>query len=263
MDAQAIGRGRKPRSLPTCTEPPPRTDKGSVAKKAEGVDYRRKKDNSVSYRVRRREGGRRDGPTGSYTYDDLESAKIFRGALVANGFRDPYKNPAFAEMLGLAAQPAEVLTFIQVANKYLATLVDAERRTIGQCRTTLEDHFFSAVVTLPDGTKVGPLGRLPIDEFTGDIIQAWINQMREKQHGKTVLKPYSPKTILNIHGTVISPVFEYAIDKEYSSLAAVPERPAARAAASVCCGFRRRHARRGPGRPRGREPAALHRIHGG
>ena len=136
---------------------------------------------------------------------------------MANGFRDPYKNPAFAEMLGLAAQPTEVLTFTQVANKYLATLVDAERRTIGQYRTTLEDHFFPAVVTLPDGTKVGPLGRLPIDEFTGDIIQAWINQMRDKQHGKTVLKPYSPKTILNIHGTVVSPVFDYAIDKEYSS----------------------------------------------
>jgi integrase len=186
-------------------------------KRAEGIDYREKKDGTFSYRVRWREGGRRDGPLGSYTFDDLESAKIFRGALVANGYRDPYKNPAFAEMLGLASQPTEVLTFAQVANKYLATLVDAERRTTGQYRKTLDDHVYSAVVTLPDGTRVGPLGRLPIDEFTGDIIQAWINQMREKQHGKTVLRPYSAKTILNIHGTVISPVFDYAIDKEYCS----------------------------------------------
>ncbi|MFI6900244.1 tyrosine-type recombinase/integrase [Nonomuraea sp. NPDC050394] len=120
-------------------------------------------------------------------------------------------------MLGLAAQPTDVLTFTQVANEYLATLVDVERRTIAQYRKTLEDHFLHAIVTLPDGTSVGPLGRLPIDEFTKDIIQAWINLMRDKQHGKQVLKPYAPKTILNIHGTVISPVFDYAIDEEYCS----------------------------------------------
>ncbi|MEV1246911.1 hypothetical protein [Nonomuraea sp. NPDC049750] len=120
-------------------------------------------------------------------------------------------------MLGLASQPTDVLTFAQVANEYLATLVDAERRTIGQYRKTLEDHFLLAIVTLPDGTTVGPLGRLPIDELTKDIIQAWINLMRAKQHGKNVLRPYAPKTIINIHGTVISRVFDYAIDDEYCS----------------------------------------------
>ncbi|MEU4231192.1 site-specific integrase [Nonomuraea sp. NPDC026600] len=187
------------------------------SRRTEGVEYRKQKNGKVSYRVPWREGGRRTGPRNSYTFDDLDSAKIFRGALVANGFRDPYKNPAFAEMLGLASQPTEVLTFAQVANMYLATLVDVERRTIGQYRKSLEDHFLHAIVTLPDDTRVGPLGRLPIDEFTKDIIQAWVNLMREKQHGKKTLRPYAPKTIINIHGTVVSPVFDYAIDEEYCS----------------------------------------------
>ncbi|GAA3525556.1 hypothetical protein GCM10022419_000290 [Nonomuraea rosea] len=45
--------------------------------------------------------------------------------------------------------------FDLVANKYPAPLADVERRTIGQYRKTLEDHFLHTTVTLTDGAATG------------------------------------------------------------------------------------------------------------
>ena len=42
--------------------------------------------------------------------------------------------------------------------------------------------------------------------------------MRTKTHGKRVKKKYSAKTIINIHGTVTSPVYEYAVFRTYCGM---------------------------------------------
>ncbi|MDF5751105.1 site-specific integrase [Spongiactinospora sp. TRM90649] len=184
-------------------------------RRAEGVEYRKKKNGEVSYRVHWREGGRRNGPIGSYTFDDLDQAKTFRAALVANGYRDPYDNPAFAEMLGLAPQPTDVKTFEDVAEEYLRKLVNAERRTLAEYRRKLADHVYPAVVELPGGLPFGPLGKVPVDLFTDEAVQGWVVYMQSKTYGKNVARPYSAKTIMNIHGTVTSPVFEYGVRRRY------------------------------------------------
>ncbi|PZG16729.1 hypothetical protein C1I98_38870 [Spongiactinospora gelatinilytica] len=170
----------------------------------------------TSYRVAWREGGRRTGPREGYTFDDdLDKAKVFRGALVANGYRDPYKNPAFAELLGVVPKPTDVRVFRDVAEEYLRKRVNAERRTLAEYRRDLATHVYPAVVVLPSGLLSGPLERVPVDDFTDEAIQGRVTYMQSKTYGKKTQRLYSAKTIMNIHGTVIAPVFEYAVNKRY------------------------------------------------
>lgn len=187
----------------------------SRRRRPEGVQYRSRLDGTTGYRVQWREGGCRDGAQGSRTFDRLDEAVAFRGALVANGYRDPYDDAEWAVRLGLAVQPTHVRTFEAVAAEYLATLVDARRRTVAEYQRDLRTHVCPAVVRLPDGRRVGPLGRFPVDRFDTDMVQAWVGYMRVKTHGGKVARPYSAKTIANIHASVIFPVFEFAVDRGY------------------------------------------------
>ncbi|MCD9145820.1 tyrosine-type recombinase/integrase [Streptomyces albireticuli] len=186
------------------------------SKRPEGIQIRTLKDGSLSYKVDWREGGTRTGERRSYSFDDLEEAKRFRIALVANGFRDPYEAEEWAVFLGTAPDQPVGLTFRAVAKEYLATLTDADRRTVAEYLTKLETHVFEAMVELPGGKRIGPLGRLLVERYEGragtDIVQAWVSYMGTKRHSRG---KYAPKTIINIHGCVISPVFEYAVDRGY------------------------------------------------
>ncbi|HEX5493463.1 MAG TPA: site-specific integrase [Mycobacteriales bacterium] len=134
---------------------------------------------------------------------------------MANGYRDPYEDPEWAVRLGLVAQPTHVRTFGVVAAEYLATLVDARRRTVAEYQRDLKAHVCPAVVRLPDGRRVGPLGRLPVDRFDTDMVQAWVGHMRTKTYGGKAAHAYSAKTIVNIHGSVVAPVFDFAVDRGY------------------------------------------------
>ena len=58
--------------------------------------------------------------------------------------------------LGVAVQPTDVRTFERAAAEYLATLVDAQKRTAAEHRRDLNTHVRPAVVDLPDRRWVGP-----------------------------------------------------------------------------------------------------------
>lgn len=83
----------------------------SRRRRPEGVEYRQRSDGITVYRVKWREGGRRDGTQRSRTFDVLDQAVSFRGALVANGYRDPYEDPEWAARLGLVVRPGTARTF--------------------------------------------------------------------------------------------------------------------------------------------------------
>ncbi|MBH1932759.1 site-specific integrase [Streptomyces sp. AV19] len=185
------------------------------SRRPQGVEYRRRADGTTGYRVPWREGGQRDGGKRSRTFDTVHEAVQFRGALVANGFRDPYEDPEWAAHLGVVPAAAKVKTYRDVFREYLATLVDTDRRTVAEYETAFDNHINAAVVVLPDGRAVGPLGRMAVDRHDRDVVQAWVNHMRTKTYGKKVKRTYSAKTIINIHGSVISPVFDYAVDRGY------------------------------------------------
>lgn len=152
----------------------------SRRRRPEGVEYRQRSDGTVGYRVQWREGGRRDGAKGSRTFELLDQAVSFRGALVANGYRDPYDDPDWAARLGLVAQPSTAWTFEQVAREYLETLVDATERTLAEYRRDLDTHVYPAVVVLPSGNTVGPFRRVMVDRFVTDTVQAWVGLVRRR-----------------------------------------------------------------------------------
>jgi hypothetical protein len=107
--------------------------------------------------------------------------------------------------------------FGQVVEEYLQQLKRAERRQVAGYRHRWQQHVEHAVVTLTDGRRVGPLGSLPIEQVTGEVLQAWVTWMEGRRWvygpNDTDPKPYSPKTIANIHGGVIFPALKFAATK--------------------------------------------------
>ncbi|MFG2000442.1 tyrosine-type recombinase/integrase [Spirillospora sp. NPDC048911] len=183
------------------------------------IDRRTSKSGKVTWRVRWRECGLSTGRTDSETCDSETDALNFAALVQLAGQRRPegYPKGCRGHKLLAAEEPETVMpTFGKVLAEYLATLVDAEPRTLAEYRRAYESHIAPAMVVLPGGAVAGPLGRLPIDECVdADIWQAWVHHMRAKTYGKKTKRHYAPKTIINIHGTLIAPVFEYAIFRGY------------------------------------------------
>ncbi|MFL6075443.1 MAG: tyrosine-type recombinase/integrase [Mycobacteriales bacterium] len=163
---------------------------------------------TVRWRVRWREGGLRDGRPDGETCDTPAT----------EGHQRPEGYPKGCRGLKLQRETTSEpqgrpFTLEDGFNEYLAKRVDADRRTIHEYRRDFDNHVKAAIVKLPDGQRVGPLGQVPMREFTEDIDQAWVNHMRSKTYGAQA-KHYSAKTIINIHGSVISPVFEYGVRRQ-------------------------------------------------
>ncbi|MCP2335244.1 tyrosine-type recombinase/integrase [Actinomadura rupiterrae] len=176
----------------------------------------------VTWRVRWRVGGHRTGRTDGETCDSLTTARDFAARVQLAGERRPEGYPKGCRGLRLlTAEPEpepepEPLGFGEVVAEYLATLVDADRRTVADYRRLYAAHVEPATVLLPGGQAVGPLGALPIGQAAAlDIWQGWVGYMRTKVYGRTPPKHYSAKTIRNIHGTVLAPVLDYAVMRGY------------------------------------------------
>lgn len=187
------------------------TRKGAVVAT---IDRRVGKSGVVTWRVRWREGGTRAGKPDAETCDEAGVARDFAALVRLAGERRPegYPRGCRGRRL-LLAEPVEaprVPTLAEVVEEYFATLVDVEPLTLKDYRRDFRTHVQPAVVVMPGGLVVGPLGGIPIDECADvDVWQAWVNHMRAKTYGKAK-KHYSPKTIINIHGGIISPAFEFA-----------------------------------------------------
>ncbi|MBB2912678.1 integrase [Streptosporangium becharense] len=94
---------------------------------------------------------------------------------------------------------------------WLTTTGKAEPRQIEGYRRLYDRHVRGAILALADGTRIGPLGGLPVTEISTDLVQAWITWMGTRKYKrKGELVAYSPKTIANVHGGVISPALSWA-----------------------------------------------------
>jgi hypothetical protein len=184
----------------------------------------RKGTKATTYRVVWVTGGQRGGARDSETCDTYTIARHFKARVEAAGeqrpagypkrccgiSRDdrPEVEPAPAtadESIPPAADDAPTLG--KVLDRYLnqPNHPAEEVQRIGYLRQ-FNRHVRLAIVTLEDGTRVGPLGGLPVTEYTADVDQAWVTWMQGRMHQVNgELVPYSAKTIHNIHGGTISP----------------------------------------------------------
>jgi integrase len=195
------------------------------------IERRKNKRGIVSWRVAWREGGARDGRRESETCDSERVARKFAAFVEAAGEARPEGYPKGCRGRTLApAEPSTssaAPTLGAVVSEYVAQLRKAEEQQKARYMRLFEQHVRTAVVSLPDGSNVGPLGGLPIDTVTSEVVDAWVAWMTKrtyvsrrarKKGERDVLRGYSAKTIHNIHGGVISPAFGYATRK-YSDYA--------------------------------------------
>jgi integrase len=193
---------------------------------------------SVAWRVKWRVGGTREGAQDGETCDDLKAARRFKALVEAAGERRPTGYPKGCRGRQTAALDAEPdlgpagteqsagpsvsaraagRTFSLIVEEYLGQLKKPARRQVADYRRRWQQNVASAVVTLPDGRRVGPLGALPIEQVTGEVLQAWVTWMEQRRwvYGPKdpIPKPYSPKTIANIHGGIIRPALGFAATK--------------------------------------------------
>lgn len=191
--------------------------------------------NVVTWRVKWRDGGSREGRSDSETCDDLKTARNFRALVDAAGQRRPAGYPKGCRGRQLADGAGQVApdpaaeerplkasastqavgrTFGQVVEEYLSQLKKPEPRQVADYRRRWKQNVEPAIVTLIDGRRVGPLGSLPIEQVTGEVLQAWVTWMEQRRwtYGPNdpTPKPYAPKTIANIHGGVIFPALGFA-----------------------------------------------------
>ncbi|MEV4321015.1 site-specific integrase [Microbispora rosea] len=186
-----------------------------------------------SWRIVWREGGTRTGARDSETCYDRRTAKRFKGLVEACGDRRPDGYPKGCHGMGIgerapqedaAAAPApRIPTLTAVFEAYLAQHTKADARQIADYRRLYVNHIQGAIVALPDGRRVGPLGGLTIDQVDEDVIQAWVTWMGGRTYAwRGQKRRYSPKTLHNIHGAVIAPTLAYAARKHREHMPSNP-----------------------------------------
>ncbi|MFC4906644.1 hypothetical protein [Actinomadura gamaensis] len=154
----------------------------------------------VTWRVRWRAGGIRTGRTDSETCDSEKAARDFAALVQLAGERRPegYPKGCRGHRLLLAEpdpdpDPApEQMSFGEVVLEYLATLVDADRRTVADYRRLYAAHVEPAIVLLPGGRAVGPLGGLPIGQAAALDILAGLGRL----HADQGLRPDAAQALL-------------------------------------------------------------------
>jgi integrase len=199
-----------------CIEPPV-DGRPSVA----SIERRTTKSGALRFKVRWREGGRREGDWDGETFDDNVEAKRFKALVDANRNRRPsvgellrhdfaYLLPEGLPTSELQARPAVVavaktphgdpsedsaveqpiVTFRQFACDYIDRLVRPHRETKRKYLERLERHVFPI------------FGHRPIGEITRRELREWQSNL--------IHQGMSPKTIANIRGEALSPIFEAA-----------------------------------------------------
>ncbi|MDG4796884.1 site-specific integrase [Micromonospora sp. WMMD1082] len=159
------------------------------------VEKRQTKDGKTTrWRVKWRDGGRRDGDWDGETFDYQADAKRFKALVDACGNRRPSPEQLVDHGFGfLVAGSAPVperpakKTFREYALAWLETLTKPSVETKRKYLERLEKHVFPT------------LGDLPIDEITRRVMREWQTAL--------LASGLSRKTIANIRGESVFPIF--------------------------------------------------------
>jgi integrase len=169
------------------------------------IEARKSKDGKVTrYRVKWRTGGTREGSWDGFTFDAQTAAKKFKALVEVHEHRWPPAEVLVAHNFGyllpsgyptspaepaLEREPAVMVTFEEFAREYVARLVKPNPETKRKYLERLETHVFPI------------FGQRPIALITRREVREW-------QDG--LLVKLSSKTIQNIRGETVSPIFEAA-----------------------------------------------------
>ncbi|MET8352698.1 tyrosine-type recombinase/integrase [Micromonospora sp. NPDC005206] len=160
------------------------------------VEKRQTKDGkSTRWRVKWRDGGRRDGEWDGETFDYQADAKRFKALVDACGNRRPSPDQLVDHGFGYLvpgpapapAEPPTKTTFREYALAWLDTLVKPSAETKRKYRERLEKHVFPT------------LGDLPVDGITRRVMREWQTAL--------LASGLSRKTIANIRGESVYPIF--------------------------------------------------------
>ncbi|MGI5151318.1 tyrosine-type recombinase/integrase [Plantactinospora sp. CA-294935] len=152
---------------------------------------------TIKWRVKWRTGGG-NGPSDGETFGTHADAVRFKGLVNANGQHRPPAEQLHAYGFGYLAPsaptqpgpaPEETVTLRAYALTWLETLTRPSRETKRKYRERLEKHVFPA------------LGDEPIANITRGMLRRWQSFL---------LETLSPKTIANIRGETLYPLFRAA-----------------------------------------------------
>jgi integrase len=167
------------------------------------IETRRSKDGkATTYRVKWRTGGGRSGDWDGRTLDSLGEAKILKSlvdayeqqwppadVLIGRGLGFLVEGPVPQPQAAPVAEPPAVVTFGEYAVLYVDGLVKPNPETKRKYLERLRVHVFPVI------------GDRPIAEITRGEMRRW-------QQG--LIGRLSAKTIQNIRGETVSPIFEAA-----------------------------------------------------
>ncbi|MEV7584370.1 tyrosine-type recombinase/integrase [Streptomyces erythrochromogenes] len=157
----------------------------------------------TSFQVKWRDGGGRDGAWQSETFEDQDSAGVFKTAVDEAGQHWP---PGWVKGQGyIAAQPAQPedrYRFRQYATTMIDNRTGIEERYRKDCHRDLKTYLFPTF---------GECDVRSVEHFSSDTIDAWIRKLEQTWIWRGPdKKRLSPKTIRNLHG-LLSSILERAV----------------------------------------------------
>lgn len=165
---------------------------------------RENKDRTLSYRVRWRKGGRRDGKREGETFDDLTKAQDFCDAVTRAGDEWPWgyvpgigwDHQAYAALLNVEApQPApKAVTFAEFAEGWAAGRTKASEGTRAKYRDRIRlyiDPVFGAADISDE------------EAISEDAVNKWVINLLEGKNGLPLLAPNSVHSVHMILKSVL------------------------------------------------------------
>ncbi|MFC5720344.1 tyrosine-type recombinase/integrase [Streptomyces gamaensis] len=177
------------------------------------VVERPNKDGTITFQVKWREGGTRQGPQQNEKFGERDSAEQFKKLVDAHGQHWP---PGWVRGHGFVepdADPDDV-PLAEWAHRYVDRLTGVEPRTRVDYKREIDLHFSAIVHT----TRSGLRQQATIMNVTADDITDWVRaeedgQRDEKDPETWLRRPADPKSIANRHGLLYA-IFQAAVEAE-------------------------------------------------
>jgi integrase len=170
-----------------------------------------KKDGTLTYRVRWRKGGRRDGKREGESFDDVGAAEDVRDAVTRAGDEWPWgyvpgigwDHQAYAALLDAAAQPPrpEAVKFAKFAEDWAKGRTKAQENTRADYLVDIRVHMNPAFGDADIGDE---------EAISEDTVNKWVIGLLEGANGR---KPLKPGTVRKMH-TILFSILKAAVRRK-------------------------------------------------